>query len=341
MDNLTAWELKQIEQKPQTLSSKILNHLICFLPVLMALTVLLQYKLVPDKEVLISFKVYKPTDLYAYFIGIFVVIFFVLFVISFFSKKAYEKWRNASPLLTVIFFLLFAYDSATLKTRILHVTYFPAIDDILNALISERAQLFNNFWHSLILLFSGYFSGVIAGLLCGIVAGYIKKVRYWIMPLIKVLGPIPANTWLPIILVLPFISLFSGAVFIIALGVWYPVTMTTMNGVMNIPVHNYEAAKTFGVGNFKMITQIAIPASSPFIFQGLTQGMGIACTVLLIAEMMGVEAGIGWYINWQRGYADFAKVYAAIIILCLTFFTVNTILNAVKNRVLRWQEEKA
>jgi NitT/TauT family transport system permease protein len=340
MENLTAWELKQIERKPQTAISKTINRLICFLPVLMALLVLLQYKLVPDKEVMISFQVYKPTNLYAFFIGIFAAVFFILFTLSFFSKKVYEKWRNASPLLTVVFLLLLVYDILTLKTRLLHVTYFPTIDDILNALISERAALFNNFWHSLILLFSGYFAGVAAGLLCGIVSGYVKKVRYWVMPLIKVLGPIPANTWLPIILVLPFISLFQGSVFIIALGVWYPVTMTTMNGVINIPVHNYEAAKTFGVGNFKMITQIAIPASSPFIFQGLTQGMGIACTVLLIAEMMGVEAGIGWYINWQRGYADFAKVYAAIIILCLTFFAVNTILNAVKNRVLRWQVEK-
>jgi len=338
--NLTAWELKQIEAKPQTLGSRLLNRFISVLPVLTALLVVSHYKLVPNKKVLISFKVYEPTNLYAWFIGVFLAAFFVLFVISLFSKKIYEKWRNTSPLLVVVFLLLLAYDYATLKTRALHVTYFPAIDDVLNALVTERAQLWTNFWHSLILLFTGYFSGVAAGLFCGILSGYFKKVRYWVMPLIKVLGPIPANTWLPIILVLPFISLFQGAVFIIALGVWYPVTMTTMNGVINIPAHNYEVAKTFGVGKLKMIYKVAIPASSPFIFQGLTQGMSIACTVLLISEMMGVEAGVGWYINWQRGYADFAKVYAAIIILCLTFFAVNTILSAVKNRVLRWQEDK-
>jgi NitT/TauT family transport system permease protein len=306
----------------------------------MALLVLLQYKLVPNKKVLISFKVYEPTNLYAWFIGVFLAAFAGLFIASLFSKKVFGKWRNAAPLLTAVFLLLLAYDFATLKARLLHATYFPAIDDILNALIAERAQLWINSRHSLILLFTGYFSGVIAGLFCGILSGYIKKVRYWVMPLIKVLGPIPANTWLPIILVLPFISLFQGAVFIIALGVWYPVTMTTMNGVINIPMHNYEAAKTFGVGKLSMIYKVAIPASSPFIFQGLTQGMSIACTVLLIAEMMGVEAGVGWYINWQRGYADFAKVYAAIVILCVTFFAVNTMLNAIKNRVLRWQEDK-
>jgi len=340
-DNLTAWDLKQIEAKPQTLRSKLINRFVSFLPVLTALLALLHYKLVPNKKVLISFKVYEPTDLYAYFIGVFLAAFTLMFIVSLFSKRVYEKWRNTSPLLTAVFLLLFAYDYATLKTRLLHVTYFPTIDDILNALIIQREQLWNNFLHSVILLFTGYFSGVATGLVCGILSGYIKKVRYWVMPLIKVLGPIPANTWLPIILVLPFISLFQGAVFIIALGVWYPMTMTTMNGVINIPVHNYEAAKTFGVGKLKMIYKIAIPASSPFIFQGLTQGMSIACTVLLIAEMMGVEAGIGWYINWQRGYADFANVYAAIIILCLTFFAVNTILNTVKNRVLRWQEDKA
>lgn len=338
--NLTAWELRQLEAKPQSAQARLVNRLISLLPVLAALLVLLNYKLVPNKKVMIAFRPYEPTNLYAYFIGILLVAFTCMFIISLFSPKFYEKWRSASPLLTAVFLLLFVYDCATIKLRLLHATYFPAIDDVLHALVSERELLWVNFCHSVVLLFTGYLSGAAAGLLCGILGGYFKTARYWILPLVRVLGPIPANTWLPVILVLPFISLFQGAVFMIALGVWYPVTMTTMNGVINIPLHNYEVAKTFGVSKWKMLYQIAIPAASPFIFQGLTQGMGIACTVLLIAEMMGVEAGVGWYINWQRGYAEFDKVYAAIIILCLTFFAVNAILNAVKKRALRWREDK-
>jgi NitT/TauT family transport system permease protein len=155
--------------------------------------------------------------------------------------------------------------------------------------------------------------------------------------MIKVLGPIPSTTYLPIILIVAT-SLFGGSVFLIALGVWYPVTMTSMTGVLNIPKSYFEAAKTFGSKKTRLIFGVAIPAVMPFIFQGLTQGMSIACTALLIAEMMGVDAGLGWYINWQRGWAEFAKMYAAVIIICLTFLSVNTILGIIKKRALRWKE---
>jgi NitT/TauT family transport system permease protein len=159
------------------------------------------------------------------------------------------------------------------------------------------------------------------------------------LPLTRVFGSIPAVTWLPIILILAT-SLFGGAVFLIALAVWFPVATTTMNGVLSIPKVNFEAASTFGVSKFGMIFKVALPASSPFIFQGLSQGMSIACTALIIAEMMGVEAGLGWYINWQRGWAEFAGMYAAVVIIAVTFFAVNSTLNLIKRRVLRWKDDE-
>ncbi|MCL2227709.1 MAG: ABC transporter permease, partial [Oscillospiraceae bacterium] len=56
------------------------------------------------------------------------------------------------------------------------------------------------------------------------------------------------------------------------------------------------------------------------------------------AELMGVEAGLGWYINWQRGWADFAGMYAAVVIIAVTFFIVNAVLSMIRNFVLRWKE---
>ena len=66
--------------------------------------------------------------------------------------------------------------------------------------------------------------------------------------------------------------------------------------------------------------------------------MSIACLTLVVAEMMGVEAGLGWYINWQKGWGDFTKMYGAIILICITFILVNTILGLIRKRVLRWQD---
>lgn len=75
----------------------------------------------------------------------------------------------------------------------------------------------------------------------------------------------------------------------------------------------------------------------PSILQGMTQGMSTACTALMIAEMMGVEAGLGWYITWAKAWASYNKMFAALIVICLLFTAVTKVLNMVKKRVLRWQ----
>lgn len=66
--------------------------------------------------------------------------------------------------------------------------------------------------------------------------------RYWVDPIIKFMGPIPTSTWIPIMMVLP-ITLSDGAVFIIALGSWFAVTVASMTGISNVDKDYFEAAR--------------------------------------------------------------------------------------------------
>ena len=314
----------------------IKTRLICLLPFIILLLIIGQYLLLPNFRSFTPLDQNAPTNAWVWFIGFFALVFALWNILALFWQKAGYILRKKAPLFAAGFFLVLLYDLATLKTGLLPQPFVPWPDAILNAIIRDRDILLRSVGHSLRLLFTGYGIGVFLGILTGVAAGWSPKIRYWVAPLIKGLGAIPPVTWLPIILVLAA-SLFQGAVFLIALAVWYPVTSTTMNGVLSIPKSTFEAASTFGVSKVGMIFKVAIPASSPFIFQGLTQGMSIACTALLIAEMMGVEAGLGWYINWQRGWAEFAGMYGAVVIIYLTFFMVNTVLDLTKKRILRWK----
>ncbi|MCL2194885.1 MAG: ABC transporter permease subunit [Oscillospiraceae bacterium] len=313
------------------------NRIICTLPLVVSVLVMLQYVLVPNFREFTPLDQNAPTNVWLWFMGFFALAFAAWNVAAVFSKRAHTQLRRRAPLLTVVFLLVLLFDFATLKTGWLPQPFVPWPDAILNAIIRDRAILLTSLGHSLRLLFTGYAIGVVLGIITGVAAGWSVKARYWVQPLTKLFGSIPPVTWLPIILILAG-SLFGGAVFLIALAVWYPVTATTMNGVLNVPKSTFEAASTFGVSKPGMIFKVAIPASSPFIFQGLTQGMSIACTALLIAEMMGVEAGLGWYINWQRGWAEFAGMYGAVVIIAVTFFAVNAVLGVARRRALRWKE---
>ena len=172
--------------------------------------------------------------------------------------------------------------------------------------------------------------------LTGITCGYSKKVRYWIDPIIKFLGPIPTSTWIPIIMVVST-SLFGGAVFIIALGSWFAVTVASMTGISNVDKDFFEAARTLGAKERQLVFRVAIPHAMPSILQGCTQAMSSACTAIMVAEMMGVKAGLGWYMTWAKSWASYDKMFAALFVICFIFTVVTKILDLIKRRVLRWQ----
>jgi len=328
---LTKEDIIELESKPKTKLEIILDYVISFLPVIFGVIHILEYVLIPNH----GFN--KSTNVYAYFIGLLTFITFIYYIVGLFKKNVFAKVRYKAPLYSFIFLLLTVYDYLTLKTGILMLPYFPWVDRIINAAWSDRAYLLDCIKNSVILLFTGYFIGAGIGIVTGILCGYSKKVNYWISPFLKLLGPIPSTTWIPIVMVL-VASLFKGAVFIIALGVWFSVTLSTMTGIRNVDKSFFAAAKTLGAKDAELVTKIALPAALPNIFQGLIQGMSSACTALLVAEMLGVESGLGWYINWQKSWAEFSKMYAAIIIICIIFITVNWILTKMKKTVLKWQE---
>ena len=329
--NISQKELTLLEQRDLTGRDRLVRRIVVFLPAVFVLVHILEHLYVP------SFKNYKPSVSYLFLMAILLGALIVWDIFTFFSYEAFEKLRFKSALYVAIAIILTIYDLATIKFGVLELPYFPWIGKVFDAMISDRSKLWECVYHSFKLLFTGYFCGVGIGLLCGILAGWSKTVHYWIQPITRVLGAIPSTTYMPIVMMLAS-SLFGGAAFIIGLGVWFPVTVSAMNGVQNVQKHYYEAAETLGTKRLGILSRVVIPASMPTIFTGLTQGMSIACLTLVVAEMMGVEAGLGWYINWQKGWGDFTKMYGAIILICLTFILVNTILGLIRKRVLRWQE---
>jgi NitT/TauT family transport system permease protein len=335
---MTAWELHQLESAPKSGLRRAAGRAATLLPALLAGAMIAEYKLVPAFPKYASNPIAYPiSNLYVYLAAALGAALLAYFAVSTASRRVHEKLLRKTPLYCALIILLIAYDLVTLKTGKLKMPYFPWADRILLAIYEDRLMLLDCISHSLVLLFSGYLIGGAAGLVTGVAAGWSRRASYWVMPLIKLLGPIPSTTWISIILVVAS-SLFAGSVFMIALGVWYPVTMAALNGVGNVQRGNFEAARTFGLGSARLVLKVAVPAAMPSIFNGLTQGMGVACTALMVAEMLGVESGLGWYINWQRGWAEFAKMYAAVIVICLTFTAVNLALTLVKRRVLRYQE---
>jgi len=249
-----------------------------------------------------------------------------------------RKWmRDTCPLIAAAVFFLVGWELVTSVLHLFPLPYFPSPAGVLLSLVNDRAVLFDSTWHSLLLLLGGYSLGVAVGLVSGICIGWFPHARYWGMPILKIVGPIPATAWIPLAMVLSPSAMFS-ATGLIALAVWFPVTMLTASGISNTRASYLDVARTLGAGRGYLIFNVAIPAAMPSIFIGLFMGLGASFLTLVVAETVGVKSGLGWYVSWAQGWAEYGKVYAALLIMAAFFSTIMTALFKARDRVLAWQK---
>jgi NitT/TauT family transport system permease protein len=240
--------------------------------------------------------------------------------------------------------LLCAWDLITLKLNLMPLPYFPGPDAVIRTLVDDwasvgrgRPGLAECMWASLLLLLKGYLTGATLGIAFGVLIGWSAAARRWGMPVMKLVGPIPATAFIPLVLMV-FRGSGVSAVVLVALAVWFPVSMLTMSGVSNVRASHLDVARTLGAGQAYLIFRVALPSALPNIFIGLFMGLGASFLTLIVAEGVGVQAGLGWYIDWARAYSDYRKVYAALLIMSVYFSTIMTLLFKLRDWMLVWQK---
>ncbi|HWQ70958.1 MAG TPA: ABC transporter permease subunit [Desulfitobacteriaceae bacterium] len=265
------------------------------------------------------------------------VVYAILLLLSFKFKNIINKLNHSAPLLLAITILVEIWDLVTLKFNLLPLPYFPGPDKVLGVFVIDWGLILTSTVYSLRLLAVAYIIGVTIGLITGIAMGWNKTIYYWVMPVLKVIGPIPATAWIPIAMV-AFPTSFWASIFLIVLSVWFPVTVMTSSGIAGVQNSFFDVARTLGADEKFLIFRVAIPAAFPSIFIGLFMGMCNSFLTLIVGEMLGVKAGLGWYINWAQGWAEYSKVYAALIVIAFIFSSLLTLLFKFKDRVLSWQK---
>lgn len=254
------------------------------------------------------------------------------------GRAALEKLAHKSPFIAGVFVFLTFLNIVTGKAAMLPVLYFPSLDRVIGAIVNDRAILIKCVVYSLRLQLTGYILGALAGLITGTCIGFSKTASYWLSPLIRVLGPIPSTTWIPLTLI-AFPSTLSASMFLVGLAVWFPTTIMTSSGILNVPRTYFEAGSTLGARGIAHIFRIGLPASMPHIFLGLFNGACASFITLVTAEMVGARYGIGWYGIWQKDMMSYANVYGGLIITATLFTLLVTLMFKLRDKVLLWQKD--
>jgi NitT/TauT family transport system permease protein len=245
--------------------------------------------------------------------------------------------RSLAAWLIAIPALLLLWELVTAKLALLPLPFFAPPQSVLEVFTDDWRKLADSMVHSILLLLPGNFIGTTAGFLIGVSIGWSPRFAYWGQPVLRFVGPLPATAWLPIAFYF-FHSSYSAGVFLIALTTGFPVALLTASGVANVHSAYYDIARTLGANDRFLVWKVAIPAAMPQIFVGLFMGLSASFAVLIFAEMMGVKAGFGYYIQWAQGWGAYANVYAALTIMAILFSGMISLLFVVRGKLLAWQK---
>ena len=245
--------------------------------------------------------------------------------------------QQRAPWLLALGLFLTLWEVATAKFAWLPLPFFPPPQAIIEVYTDDLPKLLDSVFASVKLQLGGYAIGAAVGFLTGVSIGWSRSVGYWVHPVLRFIGPLPATAWLPFAF-FTFPSSWSASTFLIALATAFPVTVLTWSGVASVSNAYYDVARTLGARPSFLVLKVAIPGALPHVFVGLFMGLGSSFAVLVVAEMIGVKAGLGWYLQWAQGWAAYSNMYAALIVMSLLCSGAITLLFRTRDRLLVWQK---
>ena len=216
--------------------------------------------------------------------------------------------------------------------------FFPAPSSIAATFIktARSGELWANLAASLQRLAWGYLVGGIPALLLGLAMGLYRPVRAIVDPLVAATYPIPKSAILPLMLLV--FGLGEGSkIAMVALGIFYPLLINTMAGVLEIDRIHLDVGRNFGASGWQTFRTIALPGAAPLIMAGLKLGVGLGLILIAVAEMIGAQNGIGYMIwnAWQLMSVD--TMFVGLIVIAVLGFAFTWALDEVERWLLPWK----
>jgi ABC-type nitrate/sulfonate/bicarbonate transport system permease component len=246
------------------------------------------------------------------------------------SRQTSERIMSIAAPLGVFALWEILADAHLIDTR-----FFPAPSSIAGTAydLLRTGQLEMNTWVSLQRLFWGFLLGALPALVLGLTMGLYRPVRVLIEPLVLATYPIPKSAILPLILLIFGLGEPSKIV-MVAIGVFYPVIINTLSGVVQISKIYLDVGHNYRANRWKMFTTIALPGALPFIMTGIKLGAGMGLILIAIAEMIGAQSGLGYMIwnAWQ--ILSVNAMYVGLIVIALLGFVLTLILNEIERLLI-------
>ena len=247
-------------------------------------------------------------------------------------KKVLIPEKLWLPALVAGLFLL-AWD---LAVRASHSDLFPKPVDVLRGIaeLIEKGLLFKYVVASLFRVTWGFLLAVLVGVPFGLLLGWYTSAFHAFNPMIQIFRPISPIAWIPVAILWFGVS-DAAPVFLIFLASVFPITVSAMAAVQNMQPVYLRAARNFGLTRGQLFKRVIFPASLPQIITGIRIALGVAWLVVVAAEMIAVNSGLGYLIIDAR---NAGKRYDLVVAGMVMIGLIGLVLDLLVRRLERFDE---
>jgi NitT/TauT family transport system permease protein len=214
----------------------------------------------------------------------------------------------------------------------------PAPSEVVKALYTLAAdgKLIAHVTASLQRIVTGWLLGSIGGVTIGFAMGIFVVARSVGLPIVSALFPIPKIALLPL-----FILWFGigepSKIATIGLGVFFPTVVSAFSAVDNVPRNLIRMAQSFGLSTRMIVFKVILPGAMPGILAGFRITSSIALILVVSAEMIGAQVGIGAFVLAAGNLMQIDQLIAGVVLLSLLGLAVSALLSLTEKIVLRWR----
>ncbi len=224
------------------------------------------------------------------------------------------------------------------RAGVLDPRFVPAPSTVLHTLaaMTRTGELPYHVAVSVRRIMMGFLLGAVPAVAMGLAMGLSRPLRAALMPLVSAIYPIPKIAVYPLIIF--YLGLGEASkVGIVALSIFFLVLLNTMAGVLTLDPAYFKIARAYGANGRGVFATVALPGALPHVFTGLKLGMGFALIVIVGAELLGSDAGIG-HLIWQAYQIfDVDAMFAGLLVTAVLGWVATMALDWLEQRVLPWR----
>lgn len=202
----------------------------------------------------------------------------------------------------------------------------------------KRGELHVHIWMSTKRVLQGFAIGALLGVALGTIVGQRRWARHTLEPVIELLRPIPPLALLPMMVIWFGIGEWSKIVFI-AYACFFPIFVTAVEGISYVDEVLKRAAESLGASRTQRFFHVVLPAALPSILTGLRLGFGLSFFVIVAAEFVAADSGLGYLINEGRNFFLLSPMFVGAILVGLVGLVANGLVRRLEAHLLRWREE--